>query len=149
MFDRLFKKPSPVTVGPAKHGQGVFAAKRFRAGQEIGEIEGKLINDPDYGSNYCIDLGTPYSLEPDAPYRFLNHCCDPNGKLFVISDDDEPADKIKVVIEALKNIQPGTEITIDYEWAADAAIRCGCGATKCRGWVVSLDELHIVGKYAD
>ncbi len=149
MFDLLLKKTSPVTVGPAKHGQGVFAAKRFRAGQEIGEIKGKLINDPDYGSNYCIDVGDPYSLEPDAPYRFLNHSCDPNSKLFVIANDDEPAEKLKVVIEAMKNIQPGTEITIDYEWDADAAIRCGCGAANCRGWVVSLAELHIVGKYAD
>jgi len=143
----VLKKKAPVTVGPAKHGKGVFAAKRFRAGQVIGEISGKLINDPEYGSNYCIDVGSTYSLEPGEPYRFLNHACEPNAKLFVIyRHESDPIEERKVVVEALKNIQPGAEVLIDYEWTADAAIECGCGAPSCRGWIVDPAELHLLKK---
>jgi len=143
----VFEKKSGVTVGPATHGQGVFAAKRFRPGQVIGEIEGILHKDPDYGSNYCINVGGNCSLEPHEPFRFLNHCCEPNAKLYIVYiHESDPIEGRKVVVEALKNIQPGSEILIDYEWAADAAIRCGCGAANCRGWVVGPAELHIVKK---
>lgn len=143
----MLKKKPGITVGPAKHGKGVFAAKRFRPGQVIGEITGKLINDPDYGSNYCIDVGGSFSLEPGEPFRFLNHCCEPNAKLFVMyTHESEPIEERKVVVEALTNIQPGAEVLIDYEWTADAAIPCGCGAATCRGWIVDPAELHIVKK---
>lgn len=146
MLAKLLKRDSGVKVGPAKHGQGLYASKRFKSGQLIGEIKGTLHKDPDYGSNYCIDLGAPYTLEPDAPFRFLNHSCEPNAKLFVIADDDTPPEDYKVVVEAIRNIQPEAEITIDYEWPADAAIECGCGAKECRGWIVTPEELHLVKK---
>ncbi len=132
-----------VETRPAKHGTGLFACKRFRPEQIIGEITGKIFDDPDYGSDYCIDLGEG-GLEPAAPWRFLNHSCEPNSKLFVVFDDGDPLDERIVVLEALRNIQPGAELTIDYEWSADNAIPCGCSAINCRGWVVAKDELHQV-----
>lgn len=143
----MLKKKLGVTAGPAKHGTGLFATKRFRPGQVICEVTGKLIDDADYGSNYCIDIGGTYSMEPGEPYRYVNHCCEPNAKLFVIyKDESDPIPERKVVIEALVNIQPGAEILIDYEWAADAAIECGCGAPSCRGWIVDPAELHLLKK---
>ena len=135
-----------VEAGPAKHGTGLFATRRFRAGQAIGEVTGKRIDDPEYGSSYCIDLGDDWSLEPGEPYRFLNHSCTPNAKLFLVFDDGDPIEKRKVVLEALRNIQPGAELTIDYEWPADSAIPCGCESSECRGWVVDPDELHLLKK---
>ena len=42
---------------------------------------------------------------------------------------------------ALRDIEAGEELTIDYNWPAEAAIRCGCGELDCRGWVVSLDVM--------
>lgn len=144
MLSSLLKKNDPgVKAGPAKHGQGLFATRRFRKGQVIAEVPGRVIDDPDYTSNYCIDLGGTCSLEPDAPYRFVNHCCEPNCKLYLIYEDEkQPPAQRKVVIEALKNIQPGVELLIDYEWPADGAIPCGCGAAACRGWIVDPAELH-------
>lgn len=140
------KKTPAVKPGPAKHGMGLFAAKRFRPGQAIGEITGELLDDPNYGSNYCIDLGDDYSLEPGEPFRFLNHCCEPNSKLYLVYEDGDPIEKRKVILEALRNIQPGTELTIDYEWPADSAIKCGCEADNCRGWICDPDELHLLKK---
>ncbi len=146
LLKRFMKKNPAVKPGPAKHGMGLFATKRFRPGQVIGEVTGERFDDPDYGSNYCIDLGDHYSLEPGEPFRFLNHCCEPNCKLFLVYEDGDPLEKRKVILEALRNIQPGTELTIDYEWPADTAMRCGCDAANCRGWICDPDELHLLEK---
>jgi hypothetical protein len=45
-------------------GQGVFARRRFRTGETIGEIQGEVIHDDTYWSAYCIDLGDGAVLEP-------------------------------------------------------------------------------------
>jgi SET domain-containing protein len=126
-----------------KLGRGVYAARRLRKNQTIGEITGKVIDDPDYGSEYCIDLGESRNLEPISPFRFLNHSCEPNCEIF--SWDPRPGEPPSVsdrlFLSAMRTIQPGEELTIDYGWPADAAIRCHCGTDKCRGWVVSEAEL--------
>ena len=138
-------KPVGVKAGKAKHGQGLFATKSFRKEAQVGSITGKIFDDPNYGSEYCIDLGDDYSLEPSKPFCYLNHCCDPNAKLYLIYEDDAaPAKDRQVVLEALRGIKAGDEITIDYEWPAESAIQCGCGSKKCRGWVVDKEELHLV-----
>ena len=142
------KKKLSVEAKKAKHGKGLFAKKRFRPGQQIGEFTGEFINDPDYGSDYCIDLGDDCSLEPGEPWRFVNHSCEPNSKLFLVYEDDDPLEERKVVLEALRNIQPGVELTIDYEWPADSAIPCGCESPKCRGWIVDPTELHLLKRKA-
>ena len=65
------RKPlPPVSVARGLRGQGVFSTKILKRNQEIAEITGKVIDDPDYTSSYCIDLGTTLSLEPQAPFRF-------------------------------------------------------------------------------
>ena len=38
-------------------GKEVFAGRRYEAAEIVGEIEGTVIDDLDYGSNYCMDLG--------------------------------------------------------------------------------------------
>lgn len=59
--------------------------------------------------------------------RFLNHSCQPNCELFFWETDDlTPNDRLW--LQALRPIEPGEELTIDYAWPADAAIRCACGA---------------------
>lgn len=134
-----------VRVGRAKHGHGVFAARRIRKGAIVGEVTGYVIDDPDYTSLYCIDLGSGHSLEPVAPFRFLNHCCEPNCELFVYDEDDAGnAISPHVYLEALTNIQPGVELTIDYSWPANDAIRCGCESPGCRGWIVAVEELSMI-----
>jgi hypothetical protein len=139
-------KPAKVKAGKAKHGQGLFATKSFRKGSLVGYITGKIFDDPDYGSEYCIDLGDDHSLEPSKPYRFVNHSCEPNAKLYLIYEDDTPIKERRVVLEALAGIKSGDEITIDYEWPAESAIECGCGTKNCRGWVVDVNELHLVNE---
>ena len=134
-----------VSVRKAPYGKGLYATRRFRKGQQIGEISGRIIHDPDYGSDYCIEMGPGGSMEPFAPWRYLNHACEPNCQLFSLHEDDDcPPEDRTIVLEAIRNVQPDAQLTIDYEWSAENAIRCGCGGPNCRGWVVAEDELHLV-----
>lgn len=67
--------------------------------------------------------------------RYINHSCDPNCETFI--EDG------RIFIHALRNIQPGTELSYDYmydpEGESIAALRrlypCRCGAAKCRGTI--------------
>lgn len=139
------RKEPGVRAGEAKYGTGLFATQPFKAGDEIGDVTGERFHDPDYSSDYCIDLGDDMALEPGEPFRYMNHSCEPNCKLFVIHDDDFALiHERRVVVEALVGIPAGTELTIDYEWPATSTIPCGCGAATCRGWIVAPDELILV-----
>ncbi|MBW3595874.1 MAG: SET domain-containing protein-lysine N-methyltransferase [Planctomycetes bacterium] len=147
---RMKRASRAVFVDAATCGQGVFARRRFRAGETIAEVEGTVIADPDYWSAYCIDLDEGTVLEPAAPFRFLNHSCQPNGELVDYTGFCEQAGELRHVIRlrALEAIRPGEEITIDYAWSAESAIPCMCGADACRGWVVDPEELADVGELA-
>lgn len=132
-----------VRVGKVPFGRGVFARMEIPAGTIVGAVEGRVIDDAEYASAYCIDLGHSWSLEPRAPFRYLNHCCTPNCQLVMTEleyEDGNPA-PAEIHLEALVTIAPGTELTIDYAWSADGAIPCLCGSPQCRGWVVAAEEL--------
>jgi hypothetical protein len=132
-----------VKVGKVPFGKGVFARQDIPKGTVLGRVEGRVIDDPDYATTYCIDLGGTLSLEPRAPFRFLNHCCTPNSSLCIWEseyEDGTPAPS-EVTVESLEDIPKGAEITIDYKWAAFGAIKCLCGSKQCRGWVVAEEEL--------
>ena len=138
------KKRSPaVRVGRTPLGRGVFARRRFRPQHVIGVVRGQVIDDPDYSSDYCIELNEGRGLEPAAPFRFLNHSCEPNCELFSW-ETDEAAPPDRLWLQALRSIEPGEELTIDYAWPAGAAIPCGCGAVACRGWIVSADQQDLL-----
>jgi SET domain-containing protein len=123
-------------------GKGVFALKRFRKSQRVGEVSGTIIEGIDYDSRYCIELSDTHVLEPTGIFRFLNHSCEPNCELFSWKPDDLGDESHRVFVEALRKIEPGDELTIDYAWNAEAAIPCLCGAESCRGWIVDPDEIN-------
>ncbi len=59
-------------------GSGVTSLVAREADEIIGEIKGRIYTDEEYESDYCMDLGDEAKLEPEAPFRFLNHSCEPN-----------------------------------------------------------------------
>jgi len=46
----------------------------------------------------------------------------------------------EVWVEAIRDIMPNEELTIDYSWPADRAAECLCGTPQCRGWIVDPAE---------
>jgi len=133
-----------VRVGPTHVGQGVFAARRLRAGIVIGEIKGDVLDEHPADPSYCMELPTGRLLEPAAPLRFVNHSCDPNCELFYWFDEDKGLQEDRLWLQTIRSIEPGEELSIDYCWPADAAIPCRCGATDCRRWIVDPAERHLL-----
>lgn len=97
-----------VRVGPSEHGQGVYTLRPFSIGEYIGPFQGEIMEDPEYGSEYGIDLGDR-TLEPKAPFRYLNHSCQPNCALVVSDEEDEDGTPCgsRVWLEILGEIAPG------------------------------------------
>lgn len=135
-----------VTVAETSMGFGVLANCSFEEGEVIGEIKGKVHDDPDYESDYCMDLGGDAKLEPKSPFRFLNHSCEPNCELVLWKWRRRKKGKRpkyqRLWLQALRPVGGGEELTIDYAWPASAAIACRCQSRTCRGWIVHPDELH-------
>ncbi len=137
------RKTRNIVVRPSAVGLGVFARRDLPRGRTIGLVRGELITDPDYGSDYCVDLSDGFTLEPHAPFRYVNHSCQPNSE-FVVSDVKNASGRLvgkTLRLVALRPIVAGEEITIDYAWPADAAIPCLCCSPRCRGWIVKPEEL--------
>lgn len=137
--------PERIIIADTQVGKGVFAARDISSGVEIGRVTGTVIDDPEYSSNYCIDLGGPLSLEPGEPFRFLNHSCEPNCELVFYEANPEGGWPLPTIfVETITRVRGGEQLTIDYGWPADHAIACLCGAATCRGWVVDSEELDAV-----
>lgn len=135
-------------VGRTAVGKGVFASKRFVDGSCIGQIEGEVIDDPQYVSRYAFSLEDGTQLEPQSPFRFVNHSCEPNCAFDVFRFPAAPVIRqtavtvapAKILLFAICDIERGEELTIDYRWPASFAIPCRCQAIHCRGWIVNPDE---------
>ena len=125
-------------------GKGVFAKRRFLVSQLVGTIDGQQFADPSYSSPYCFDLENGAVLEPAAPFRYVNHSCDPNCEIDLFDEDETNGEgpARSVILMACREIQVGEELTIEYNWDATNAIRCLCGAESCRGWIVAPEELE-------
>ena len=132
-----------VRIGRTPVGKGIFARKRYPTTAIIGEILGEVIDDPDYESRYCMDIGGGRTLEPDPPFCYVNHSCEPNCEFDWFDLTPPGSEQIyrHVFLIALCEIKPGDELTIDYNWAADVAIPCRCGAASCIGWIVDRRQL--------
>lgn len=68
MAQQLRNRAGAVRIGRTPLGRAVFARWQFLAGQMIGIIRGEVIDDPDYTSDYCMELGEGRGLEPAAPF---------------------------------------------------------------------------------
>lgn len=135
---------SRVQVGETHVGRGVFAKRRLAAGLVVGEIHGTVMETHPEDSQYCMELPSSRLLEPSAPFRYLNHCCDPNCELFYWFDEEAPLQEDRLWLQTIRPIEAGEELLIDYCWPADAAIPCRCGAANCRGWIVDPEEFHLL-----
>jgi uncharacterized protein len=129
------------------HGLGVFAAQRIRRGTRIIEYLGERVSHTEADRRYAHkDAGDAHTFlfivdartVIDAGVggneaRFVNHACEPNCES-VIEDR-------RVFIEAVRTIEPGEELTYDYQIQrevddppdVDAIFACRCGSAGCRG----------------
>ncbi|MFV1967111.1 MAG: SET domain-containing protein [Pirellulaceae bacterium] len=142
-FQKRRRGKHSVTIGRTPVGWGIFAQRKYRVDEIIGEIQGAVVDDVSYGSDYCFRLGDRHRLEPASPFRYVNHSCDPNSEFdfFDLSENGDPSTRRRAFLIALRDIRCGEQVTIDYNWSATAAIPCRCQSPHCRGWIVDEDQL--------
>ncbi|RMH42157.1 MAG: SET domain-containing protein-lysine N-methyltransferase [Deltaproteobacteria bacterium] len=136
------------------HGYGVRATRPFFKGDIVVVGDGVLYReDDDFDDEYALIVpgylpnpdgseGPPLYYDLTDQTRWINHSCDPNTEV-----DIKWNSELQVAIPwwtALRDIQPGEELTYDYAFAGHLAIPCHCGAPTCRGLIVDPDEAHLV-----
>ncbi len=133
------------------HGRGVFAVAPIARDEKIIEYTGEVIGWPEAVRRHPHDPADPdhtfyFSLEGgqviDAMVggnssRWINHACNPNCQ----ADETDG----RVVIRALRDLQPGDELFYDYGLVLDerqtARVKkqyaCRCGSLSCRGTMLA------------
>ncbi|MDO5554416.1 MAG: SET domain-containing protein-lysine N-methyltransferase [Planctomycetia bacterium] len=136
-FDCVYSAATP------DRGTGLFAAVSFKRGQPVGRIHGTL-KPHGWRSEYCMAF-MDGAIEPDAPYRFVNHSCDPNCELieWEITNEDNCEKVYELWLHTRRPVTQNEELTIDYAWDWLAAIPCHCGSPLCRGWICKQEELPL------
>ncbi|MBL7980310.1 MAG: SET domain-containing protein-lysine N-methyltransferase [Flavobacteriales bacterium] len=157
----MTEKPLKIVRRRSKiHGNGVFATAPIRKGEHIVEYKGRLIThdqaDEQYhgdvasGHTFLFTLNDQWILDANVKgnvARWINTSCEPNAIAFVHEEKKKNPDpkNDRVIIEALRTIQPGEEIFYDYGFEFDLPYTkellktwaCRCGSKKCRGTMLS------------
>ncbi len=106
----------PYRVGRSRTGLGLFATKPIKKGSKIIRYFGPLLDskkkkDDAIENKYLFELNNRWTIDGSVRKnvaRYINHACKPNA------ESDVKPRKRKVVIRAIKNIEPGEEINYDY-----------------------------------
>ena len=129
-------RPSPI------HSYGCYTDRRIRKGTRIVAYVGERMTKgqaddlyDDFPNTYLFGLdGGRCVVDGYGVAAFVNHSCNPNCE----------TDQIRgtMWIIALRDIQPGEELTYDYNlYDGDDDAPCCCGAPRCRGSMYSPEEL--------
>ena len=106
-------------------GRAVISRIPFRAGSWIARFDGVTVG---YLTQHSLQK-TPRLHIMDLHFAgLLAHACEPNVVL----------DMVRQNLHALRPIQPGDMLTIDYEATEDelfAPFVCGCAAPSCRKFI--------------
>ncbi len=111
-----------------KYGRGVYAIKKIRKGEVIASFDGPIYTGRDHWTtdmyNHSIQFAPNKWRDSKGVARLINHSCEPNCGIKRLFD-----------VVAMRTIQPGEQITWDYEMTEknpDWRLRCKCGLSQCR-----------------
>jgi SET domain-containing protein len=148
MTRRIAARRSPI------HGNGVFAVAPIAVGEELIQYKGMLMTHADAdamygdggetGHTFLFTLNETYLIDANRNgnmARWINHSCAPNCRALVEESASGDPRKDKVVIESIRAIAPGEELTYDYGIVLEAPHTarlkklwaCLCGAPNCSG----------------
>jgi len=125
------------------YGLGVFADRRFVAGEIVGRFEGdRYLRREVHDFTHFIEIGYGEFLGPSGGLDdFFNHSCSPTARLLFRGELPE--------LQAVRDIEPGEEITFDYAscLVTDPTVfDCSCGNFECRGVIQSYLLLPLTRK---
>jgi SET domain-containing protein len=136
------------------HGNGIFAARDLPVEHRVIEYRGRILThkqtDRLYGDSletghtFLFTLNEKYVIDGNVggnAARWINHSCIPNCQALLIEARDGDPKKDRVVIETLRPVKAGEELTYDYRITLEvrhtARLKklwaCRCGAANCTG----------------
>lgn len=106
----------PYRIGRSKTGLGLFATQKIKKGSKIIRYFGPMLDSKnkkhdDIDNKYLFEINNRWTIDGSVRKniaRYINHACRPNA------ESDVNSRKRKVVIRAIKTIEPGEEINYDY-----------------------------------
>ena len=128
-----------IRVGPSKiDGRGCFATRRFRKWEKIAELTGERVSRVEAARRmrgkkrlHICATDSYWGIDGSRggnSSQFVNHSCRPNSFVRILRGH--------VIFFALRDIEPGEEITLDYvESYHPDDYRCRCGVENCRGTI--------------
>lgn len=111
-------------------GLGVCVRQPFAAGAVIHRFAGIVSEDI---CQHSLQIDATRHISATRYIGYLSHGCDPNCRL----------DMIGFTLVALRAVEPGEVLTVDYADTEDRLHRqfaCCCGAATCRGWIHGRSE---------
>jgi uncharacterized protein len=122
------------------NGKGCFATFPFGRGRKIAEYTGERISNAEAHRRAgrrvlrICGIDDRWSLDGSRGgngTHYINHSCSPNSFTRTLHGH--------LIFFALRDIEPGEEITIDYwETLHPDTKKCICRATNCRGTINKL-----------
>jgi len=137
----------------AIHSRGLYAAQPIPKGTYIVQYLGEKITKAESyrrsvaqqqrgkrngsGMVYIFEVNQRYDLDGyrrNNPARYVNHSCDPNCEAV--------NDRGKIWVVAVRDIEPGEELTYDYGYDIEHFLDhpCYCGSKNCVGYIVRRDQ---------
>lgn len=129
--DKQISSRFEVRDGRPGTGLGLYARVPFKTDDFVLEYVGTKIptaEADESDSAYLFELDADWTIDGPVPANlagYINHDCHPNTETDVIDG--------KIIFEAIKDIAPGDELTVDYgEEYFDEFIRPnGCRCASC------------------
>jgi SET domain-containing protein len=123
-------------------GRGLMAIEPIGQGEVVAIKGGHIVDTamlhtlPERLQNSDVQIADGFHLvaleesEYEPVMLFINHSCEPNVGFAG-----------NVVLVAMRDIEPGEELTTDYALFDDNddSMRCGCGTPSCRGMISGQD----------
>ena len=114
--------PTGLSLKKCALGYGIFATRHFRNLQTIALITGgRIVGDPRFASFYALKVGRNMWWDEDDKNlpqwdSYINHSEEPNAK--IVLSHFNPLKPTAPLI-AIRGIDPGEEITINYHEYGD------------------------------
>src|SRR5262245_30213104 len=124
----------PYRIGRSRTGLGLFATAPIEKGAVIVEYTGRRVSHAEAerlearGGRYVFEINSRWSIDGSSRRnmgRYANHACRPNAESELVRG--------KLILRAIKAIEPGDEITYDYgeEYVALFLEPSGCRCASC------------------
>jgi SET domain-containing protein len=121
-------------IGRSRTGLGLFATEPIKKRAFIVEYKGpRLTNEESAklearGNRYLYEINSRWTIDGSSRKnlaRYANHSCRPNAESHRVNG--------KVILRAIKIIQPGDEITYNYgrDYFQNVITPAGCKCLKC------------------